>query len=122
MTKASLGQAKQVEKILKTFKSPESKNLREKLVIFIPRIQQVIQQTSRRILEKEKVPASEKIVSLFEAHTDIICRGKLNKEVEFGHKVWLDEVDGGIVSNYRILKGNPHDTQQLVDIANLSEL
>jgi IS5 family transposase len=34
--------------------------------------------------------------------------------VEFGHKVWLDEVDGGIVSNYRILKGNPHDTQQLV--------
>ena len=84
-------------------------------MIFIPRIQQVIQQTSRRILEQEKVPAPEKIVSLFEAHTDIICRGKLNKEVEFGHKVWLDEVDGGIVSNYRILKGNPHDTQQLVD-------
>ena len=115
VTKASLEQAKQVEKILKTFNSPESKNIRQKLVIFIPRIQQVIQQTSRRILEQEKVPASEKIVSIFEAHTDIICRGKLNKEVEFGHKVWLDEVDGGIVSNYRILKGNPHDTQQLVD-------
>jgi len=34
--------------------------------------------------------------------------------VEFGHKVWLDEVDGGIISNYRIQKGNPHDTQQLI--------
>ncbi len=32
--------------------------------------------------------------------------------VEFGHKVWLDEVDGGIISNYRVLYGNPHDTQQ----------
>ena len=64
MTKASLGQAKQLEKIIKTFKYPESKNLREKLVIFIPRIQEVIQQTSLRILEQEKVPASEKIVSI----------------------------------------------------------
>ncbi len=60
------------------------------------------------------MPSAEKIVSIFEAHTDIICRGKVNVEVEFGHKVWLDEVDGGIVSNYRILKGNPHDTQQLI--------
>jgi len=57
---------------------------------------------------------STPIVSIFEAHTDIICRGKINVEVEFGHKVWLDEVDGGIISNYRILNGNPHDTQQLI--------
>jgi IS5 family transposase len=64
------------------------------------------------VLNREKVPSSEKIVSLFESHTDIICRGKTNVLVEFGHKVWLDEVDGGIVSNYCVLKGNPHDTQQ----------
>jgi IS5 family transposase len=54
------------------------------------------------------------LIFKFESHTDIICRGKINVDVEFGHKVWLDEVDGGIVSNYRILKGNPHDTQQLI--------
>ena len=35
--------------------------------------------------------------------------------VEFGHKVWLDEVDGGIISNYRVLYGNPHDSQQWCD-------
>lgn len=115
VTKASLKQAKQVETILSNFKFPKSKNLLQKLVIFLPRIEQVIQQTSRRIFRQEKVPASEKIVSIFEAHTDIICRGKPNLEVEFGHKVWLDEVEGGIVSNYRILRGNPHDTQQLVE-------
>ena len=58
------------------------------------------------------MPAAEKIVSIFEPHTDIICRGKTNRPVEFGHKVWLDEVDGGIVSDYRILEGNPNDTKQ----------
>lgn len=51
-------------------------------------------------------------MSLFEAHTDIICRGKLNRRVEFGHKVWLCEVDGGLISDYRLLCGNPHDTFQ----------
>jgi len=36
-------------------------------------------------------------------------RGALEvaKESEFGHKVWLDEVDGGIISRYEVLAGNP---------------
>ena len=114
VTKACLKQAKQLEKILQQLKYLKAKKLLEKLVLILPMIEQVIQQTFRRICKREKVPASEKIVSIFEDHTDIICRGKINVDVEFGHKVWLDEVDGGIISNYRILKGNPHDTQQLV--------
>lgn len=114
MTQACLKQAKQLEKILRQLKSLENQKLLEKLILILPRIEQVIQQTTRRISHQEKVPASEKLVSIFEAHTDIICRGKINVDVEFGHKVWLDEVDGGIISNYRILKGNPHDTQQLI--------
>ena len=87
----------------------------EKLELFLPRIEKIIEQTERRIFNQEKVPASEKLVSIFEVHTDIICRGKVNKEVEFGHKVWLDEVDGGLISHYAILRGNPHDTEQLVE-------
>ena len=79
---------------------------------FIPLAEQVIDQTERRVFQNKQVPAQEKIVSIFEAHTDIICRGKETKPVEYGHKVWLDEVDGGIVSRYRILDGNPPDAQQ----------
>ena len=33
-------------------------------------------QTQRRVLGGEKVPASEKVVSLFEEHTDIIEKGR----------------------------------------------
>jgi IS5 family transposase len=73
---------------------------------------QVIEQTQRRILKNEKVPASEKIVSLFEEHTDIIRRGKESRPVEYGHKLWLNEVEGGLVSHYRLLEGNPSDEKQ----------
>lgn len=78
---------------------------------FIDRTQQVIDQTVQRVFNEENVPAGDKLVSLFEP-TDIIVRGKANRPTEVGHKVWLDEVDGGIVSDYRILDGNPADSDQ----------
>src|SRR5699024_1861237 len=37
--------------------------------------QQVVLQTERRVIRAEQVPSSEKIVSLFEPHTDIIVKG-----------------------------------------------
>jgi len=74
--------------------------------------EKVISQTERRVIAGEKVPAAEKIFSIFEPHTDIICRGKANRPVEFGRKLWVDEVEGGIVSHYRILDGNPSDSAQ----------
>ena len=35
----------------------------------------VVEQTKRRVFDGETVPAGEKVVSLFESHTDIICKG-----------------------------------------------
>ncbi|NJM08463.1 hypothetical protein HC891_23200 [Candidatus Gracilibacteria bacterium] len=64
----------------------------------LPLVEQVIQQTTRRVLQGEKVPASEKVVSLFEPHTAILRKGKPGKPVEFGRLIWLDEVDGGIIT------------------------
>ena len=79
----------------------------------MPLVRQVIQQTTRRVLQYESVPAPEKIVSLFEPHTAIIQRGKAPpQETEFGRKLWYSEVDGGLISEYRILKGNPPDDAQ----------
>src|SRR5438552_4749511 len=47
----------------------------------------VIDQARRRVLEGEQVPNSKKIFSIFEAHTDLIKRGKVQTPLEFGHKV-----------------------------------
>jgi hypothetical protein len=55
------------------------------------------------------VPTPEKIHSIFEPHTDLIKRGKVRSPVEFGHKVFLTESAGGLITQYEVLKGNPVD-------------
>jgi IS5 family transposase len=69
----------------------------------------VASQARRRVLEKEAVPVEDKIVSIFEPHTDIIVRGKKDKPVEFGHKIFLAESGAGLITDYRVLDGNPSD-------------
>jgi IS5 family transposase len=96
VTKAAIKQAQKLKLILDNLDTVKSQKILQKSKIFLPRIEQVVEQASRRVLAEEKVSAAEKIVSIFEVHTDIICRGKPNLDVEFGRKVWLDEVDGGI--------------------------
>jgi IS5 family transposase len=112
IARASVRQAQEVVATLEQLSDTSVEKLQTQLTTFISRTQQVIEQTRRRVIKQESVPAAEKIVSLFEPHTDIIKRGKAGKPTEFGHKVWLDEVDGGIVSDYRVLDGNPADSDQ----------
>ena len=75
--------------------------------------EQVIDQTRRRIFAGEAVPAEQKLYSLFEPHTDLIKRGKARKPVEFGHKVFLAESRVGLITDYRVLRGNPPDSDQV---------
>jgi transposase, IS5 family len=112
ITRKTVAWARQTQKQLHQQRAQKAKRLEQILETFLSRAEQVIDQTTRRILQGEQVPASEKIVSLFEEHTDIIRRGKESRPVEYGHKVWLNEVEGGLVSHYRILDGNPNDEQQ----------
>jgi IS5 family transposase len=106
-------QAQQVETALGSAPSAQAQQLRSVLQTFIPRVRQVIDQTRRRVLQGQSVPASEKLASIFEPHTAIIRKGKLGKPTEFGRVVWLNEVDGGIISRYAVLEGNPDDATQL---------
>jgi IS5 family transposase len=112
VTRASVQQAQTVLTALNTQAGQRAQQLAQILETFIPRVAQALDQTVRRVFNDEKVPAADKTVSLFEPHTDIIRRGKPGKETEFGHKVWLDEVDGGIVTRWEVLAGNPPDEEQ----------
>jgi IS5 family transposase len=112
VTRATVKQAETVLDALKSETSQAVHHQIETFETFLPRVEQVLSQTVRRVFGGETVPAREKIVSLFEPHSDIIRRQKAGKPVEFGHKVWLDEVDGGIVTDWRVLDGNPSDAEQ----------
>jgi IS5 family transposase len=111
-TQATICQAEEVLIELQTTMTKQGDKLAKTLQTFLPRAEQVLEQTRRRIFHGESVPAAEKLVSIFEPHTDIIRRGKPNKDTEFGHKVWLGEVEGGFISQYRVLDGNPGDESQ----------
>ncbi len=115
MTRQTLHQVEQVIPRLEKQKGSHAQQLVETLQSYLPLVRQVIDQTEQRVFEKRQVPAGQKIVSLFEPHTAIIQRGKRPPhETEFGRKLWYSEVEGGIISEYRILQGNPPDTQQWV--------
>jgi IS5 family transposase len=83
--------------------------LRKDLTDYCSLGDRVVDQARRRILDGEQVPASEKLYSIFEPHTDLIKRGKINKPIEFGHKVFLAESARGLITQYRVLDGNPSD-------------
>ncbi len=113
VARASLKQATKVQQMLRS-KTHLDGRLADELERFEGLLERVVDQTERRVLSGESVAASEKLVSLFEEHTAIIARGKAGKRTEFGRKVWLSEVEGGIVTGYRILEGNPADEKQLL--------
>lgn len=73
----------------------------------------VIAQARRRVLEGEQVPTAEKRYAIFEPHPDLSKRGKVRTPVEFGPKVLLAESARGLITQYRVLAGNPADTDQV---------
>ena len=70
----------------------------------------VVRQTVRRVLKGETVPAEEKVVSLFEPHTDIIRKG--GRRVQYGHKVNLGSGASGLVFDAVVEAGNPADSSR----------
>jgi IS5 family transposase len=83
---------------------------------YIPLAGQVIDQCRRRVIEGESVPADQKVVSIFEPHTDIIRRGKTQSPTEFGHKLSLSTGSSGLVTQYQVCEGNPGDGDLLQGI------
>lgn len=73
----------------------------------------VVDQTRRRLFQGEQVPATEKLYSIFESHTNLIKRGKVQTPLEFGHKVFLAQSAHGLITQYEVLEGNPTDDQQV---------
>ncbi len=86
--------------------------LARELEHYIPLTQQVVSQTRRRVLNGESVPADEKIVSIFEPHTDIIRKDR--RDTYYGHKVTLTGGVSGLVLDWVVEQGNPADSTLLI--------
>ena len=74
----------------------------------------VVDQTQRRVMLGENVPASDKVVSLFETHTDIIVKDR--RDTFFGHKICLTGGASNLIVDCLIVDGNPADSTLTVDM------
>ncbi len=102
IARASRRQTARVATALREQATEQGQRVAERVAAVLPLVDQAIAQATRRVLQGEQVPAEEKLLSLFEPHTQAIRRHKAGKLTEFGRKVLLDEVEGGIVSHCAI--------------------
>ena len=104
----TLGDAEKAIRDLEGWEDAEALTLSADLQKTVKLGRRVVSQARRRVLEGQSVPSSEKVVSIFEPHTDIIVKG--GREVEYGHKVCLTSGESSMVLDCKVLEGNPADS------------
>jgi hypothetical protein len=59
----------------------------------------------RRLLKEQSIPASEKVFSLFEPHTEWIQKGKPRPNVELGHRLLIATDQHQLIQDYEVAAG-----------------
>jgi IS5 family transposase len=108
MARKTVGYATAAIPLAKNQAGLEGLALGAELERYVGLSRQVIEQTERRVLKGEKVPAAEKIVSIFEPHTDIIVKDR--RDTYYGHKVCLSVGASNLITDCVITEGNPADS------------
>jgi IS5 family transposase len=97
-----------LERIVISTCDPASFPMYESIKHYAGLLEKVIGQTKRRIMLGETVPAQEKVVSIFEPHTDIIIKDR--RDTFYGHKICLTGGASNLILDCVIATGNPADT------------
>ena len=70
----------------------------------------------RRLLRGETIPHEEKVFSLFEPHTDLIKKGKVNPPAEFGRRLLGSTQQDGLILDYKVM-GRGSETAEVAPLA-----
>jgi DDE family transposase len=89
------------------------RGLTQTLKTMMGRVRQVVKQTKVRIFGGV-TKSQEKVVSVFEAHTEIIRKGKASKPTEFGNLVKIQEAENQIVTHFEVFAQRPPDSTLLL--------
>lgn len=88
--------------------------LHEQLQHFRQLTERVCGYSQRRVLHGEVIPNREKIFSMFEPHTELIRRGKVPEENQFGHSVLVIEDSAGFIGAYQVMPNGSQDRDVVV--------
>ena len=112
VTRKTIGYAKAAVAQLSAHSDARAQSLAAELSHYSELSERVIDQTERRVLKGESVPAQEKILSIFEPHTDVIRKDR--RDTYYGHKVTLSGGKSGLVLDWVVETGNPADSTLLM--------
>lgn len=76
---------------------------------FVRHARRQMEQITRRVLGGEKIPHEEKVFSLFEPHTDWICKGKAGVPQELGLRVGIVEDQYQFILHHRVMEKETDD-------------
>ena len=89
------------------------RGLGERLETMADQVRRVVRQTKARVLGGiTQFP--DKLLSLFEAHTEIVGKGKAAKPNEFGTVVELQEAENQIITHYEVFEKRTSDQRLLL--------
>ena len=97
---------------LTSFTGIAAERWRAQVSHYLPLIARVLDQSERRVLQGQPVPAGDKLVSLFEPHADIIVKGA--RDVQYGHKLNLVTGKSGLILDVVTETGNPADAERFL--------
>jgi IS5 family transposase len=98
-TRAVLRQAERVAKRARRLKAAE---LAEQLEETVGVVRRVLAQTKARVF-KGDTHYPDKVLSIFEPHTEAIRKGKTAKPTEFGKLVKIQEAEAQLITDYEVL-------------------
>lgn len=93
--------------LLAKMETPRARKLARKLETFLAQGPKVLDHARRRVLGGETLAPSEKTVSIFEPHTDILRKD--SRDTLYEHKICLTAGTSSLVLDCVILEGNPPD-------------
>ncbi|HEX4567664.1 MAG TPA: ISNCY family transposase [Vicinamibacterales bacterium] len=87
---------------------PRLQRAQDRLQAMRPLVQRVVNQTRARLLRGD-THVADKVLSVFEPHTETIRKGKIHKPNEFGKLVTIQEAEHQIITGYDVHATRPAD-------------
>ena len=93
---------------------PQAEQIIERMDNILGQLPTAEKQAHERIIGERQVKSSEKILSLYEPEVQVIVRGKLGTEVEFGNQILLVEQEDGLLMHHELHEKVVSDSKILI--------
>jgi IS5 family transposase len=101
ITRGVLRQAETTERVSRFHPGPAVRRLRDRLRATVGLVRRVVAQTRARVLRGD-THYPDKVLSVFESHTEAIRKGKATKPTEFGKLVKIQEAEAQFITDYTV--------------------